>query len=288
MIESHVTIFLKTNNVLIAEAEEVGGITQPSWSAIGRWLDRPPRSANRGGPPGLRQAEAEAPPQPMCPRLRSRGAQLRPLPHVEVGLQLDPVSKPWRAHSVWWTQAQTCFEGLPPMFKIEALTWVSFWRTLKFQPLRWRASSNPRRQSKNIKKITKLILNLCINIWYMFLVQCEELRGNHLTPLLVVTMPYACWFLWWWADYIKDFKWRLHFQFGVAFSRVVLREVYFEGPNRIWRTLKTSILNIVSHTLKGIRVRVFFRCCWRVGFLVTDGWFPQLPHLSRCLGGVSG
>jgi hypothetical protein len=30
-------------------------------------------------------------------------------------------------------------------------------------------------------------------IWYMFLVQCEVLRINHLTPF-VVTMPYACWF----------------------------------------------------------------------------------------------
>ena len=33
-------------------------------------------------------------------------------------------------------------------------------------------------------------------IWYMFPVQCEELRINHLTLLLVVTMSYACWFLW--------------------------------------------------------------------------------------------
>jgi hypothetical protein len=31
-------------------------------------------------------------------------------------------------------------------------------------------------------------------MWYMFLVQCEESRINHLTPLLVMTMPYACWF----------------------------------------------------------------------------------------------
>jgi hypothetical protein len=42
-------------------------------------------------------------------------------------------------------------------------------------------------------------------MWYMFPVQREELRINHLTPLLVVTMPYACWFLWW-IDYIEDFK----------------------------------------------------------------------------------
>jgi hypothetical protein len=128
----------------------------------------------------------------------------------------------------------------------------------------------------------------------MFLVQCEELRFNHLIALLVVTMPYACWFLWW-AVYTEDFKWRLHFQIGVCHFSVhlrkgrvvlsqcplvrwasghwhykrtlhsrrplakkgtrvsiylnlglcfVLREVYFEGPNRIWKALKTSILNI--------------------------------------------
>ena len=56
-----------------------------------------------------------------------------------------------------------------------------------------------------------------------------------------MTMPYACWFLWR-AYYIEDFKWRLHFQFGVAFWRVK-RYVNFEGPNRVWRALKTSILN---------------------------------------------
>ena len=65
-------------------------------------------------------------------------------------------------------------------------------------------------------------------IWYMFPVQREELKFIHLTPLLVVTMPYACWFLWR-AYYIEDFKWRLHFQSRVAFWRIVLREVYFEG-----------------------------------------------------------
>ena len=82
----------------------------------------------------------------------------------------------------------------------------------------------------------------------MFLVQCEELRINHLTPLLVVTMPYTCWFLWR-ANYLEDFKWGLHFQIGVAFWRVVLREVYFEGPYHVWRALKTSILNIGFYTL---------------------------------------
>ena len=83
----------------------------------------------------------------------------------------------------------------------------------------------------------------------MFPVQCEELRINHPTLLVVVTMPYACWLLWR-IYYIKDFKWRLHFQFGVAFWRVVWREVYFEGPNRVQRALKTSILNIVCMHLR--------------------------------------
>ena len=30
----------------------------------------------------------------------------------------------------------------------------------------------------------------------MFPVKCEGLRTDHLIPLLIVTMPYACWFLW--------------------------------------------------------------------------------------------
>ena len=66
--------------------------------------------------------------------------------------------------------------------------------------------------------------------------QCEGLRIDHLTPLLVVTMPYVCWFSWR-GDYIEDFKWCLHFQYGVVFSRVILREVYFEGLNCVWKAL---------------------------------------------------
>ena len=85
----------------------------------------------------------------------------------------------------------------------------------------------------------------------MFPVQCEESRIDHVTPFLVVTMPYACWFLWH-AYYIEGFQWCLHFQFGVAFCRVVLREVCFEGPNRVWRALKTSILN-TGHDLVTVR-----------------------------------
>ena len=56
----------------------------------------------------------------------------------------------------------------------------------------------------------------------------------------------------WLTNYIEDFKWRLHFQFGAAFWKVVIREVHFERPNRIWRALKTSIWNtaVCSYAIK--------------------------------------
>ena len=93
-------------------------------------------------------------------------------------------------------------------------------------------------------------------MWYMFPIQREELRINHLTPLLVVTMPYARWILWW-ANCSKDFKWRLHFQIGVALWWVVLREVYFEGPNGVWRALKTPILNIALGLIYGNGIKLW-------------------------------
>ena len=77
-------------------------------------------------------------------------------------------------------------------------------------------------------------------MWYMFPIQCEEIGIKHLTLLLVVTMPYACWFLWQ-ADYIEDFKWQLQFQIWRcilkgSFERYILKgQIKFEG--------KTSILN---------------------------------------------
>ena len=76
------------------------------------------------------------------------------------------------------------------------------------------------------KRNTNLILTCACIIWYMFAVQYEELSIHHLTPFLVVAMPYACWFLWR-TYHIEDFKWQClhHFQFGVAFWKVVLREV---------------------------------------------------------------
>ena len=133
------------------------------------------------------------------------------------------------------------------VFKIEALIWVSFWRVLKFEPFSWRVGSNPRLQSKNIEMEYKTHIKLVHELngtW--FLVQREELRINHLTPLLVVTMLYACWFLWW-ADYIEDFKWRLHFQSRVAFWRVILREVHFKGPKSCLKGIQDFNLEHWTH-----------------------------------------
>ena len=79
----------------------------------------------------------------------------------------------------------------------------------------------------------------------MFSIQCEERRSNHLIPLLVVTIALrllvlVTGILYWGLQVISSF------QFRIAFWRVILREVHFEGPNRVWRALKTSILNTDS------------------------------------------
>ena len=107
----------------------------------------------------------------------------------------------------------------------------------------------------------------------MFLIQCEELRMKHPTPLHVVTMPYACLFLWQ-VDYIEDFKWCRHFQSGVAFWRVVLKEVYFEGPNRVRRTLTTSSIYNITRG-----------CPWPVGWEWSLAWWVRWVQWV-VLGGV--
>ena len=64
-----------------------------------------------------------------------------------------------------------------------------------------------------------------------------RIKNQLLTPLLVITMPYACLFLWW-AYYIEDFKWCLHFNLGLRFEglfwkRHILKgEIAFEGHRR--------------------------------------------------------
>ena len=179
-----------------------------------------------------------------------------------------------------------------PVFKIEALIWVSFWRALKFQSFSWRDGSNSTHQSKNtwmkykthIKLVHELygwnagrvavnvqdrsphmsfilkgsqILAIQLKSWFIsktlfyeyrseiqthiklvhefygtcFQYKCGKTRINHLTPLLVVTMSYTCWLLCW-ADCIEDFKWRLHFQFEVAFWKGCFeRDVFWRAKS---------------------------------------------------------
>ena len=70
-------------------------------------------------------------------------------------------------------------------------------------------------------------------MWYMFPVQYEESKINHLARSST-----SCGFLWR-VDYTEDFSiWAC-----VLESYFERGTVYFEGPNRVWRALKTSILN---------------------------------------------
>ena len=124
------------------------------------------------------------------------------------------------------------------MFKIETLIWVLFWRALKFQCFSWRVES-----SKNIEMDTKLILSLCMNYRVhvfstMWRIKNQPANStscsNNALRLLVVV---AC-RLYWGLQVMSSFS------IWVALWRVVLKEVYFEGPSHICRALKTSILNI--------------------------------------------
>jgi hypothetical protein len=138
--------------------------------------------------------------------------------------------------------------NLGQVFEIEALVWVSFRRALKFHLFNWSvgSNSNPRRRSKHIimkyKTRVKLVHELCGTC---FQYNVNKLGINNLPPLLIVTMPYACRFLWR-ANYIEDFKWRLHSQYGVAFwggcfeqERYILKgQIAFEWHWRLqsWTT----------------------------------------------------
>ena len=126
------------------------------------------------------------------------------------------------------------------VFKIEALTWVSIWRALKFQLFSWRVGSNLRCQSKNNRNEIQDSYETCAwIIWYMFPIECEELRINHLTLLFVMTMPYACWFLWRTSSDVFIFNLGLHFG-GLFCERYILKgQIAFEGH---WR-LRSWALN---------------------------------------------
>ena len=117
----------------------------------------------------------------------------------------------------------------PSVFKGEALTWAPFWRALKFQAFNWRVGSNsiPRRryeyvEMNNIKLVVNLCMDSMVRVSKYYVKSWESTIWLH---FFVLAMPYTCWFLWR-ADYIEDFKGRLHCQFGFAFWSVVLREVY--------------------------------------------------------------
>ena len=62
-------------------------------------------------------------------------------------------------------------------------------------------------------------------------------------------MPFNCWFLFQ-TYHIKDFKWHLHFRFGVALWKAILRKVYLEGPNTFeghWRLQSWTLFLFNEH-----------------------------------------
>ena len=68
------------------------------------------------------------------------------------------------------------------------------WREVRWEMKGWFKSKTSIQEYRN--EIQNSYETCAWIIWYMFLVQCEELRINHLTLLLVVTMPYVGWLLW--------------------------------------------------------------------------------------------
>jgi hypothetical protein len=84
MTDRPVIFFLKKNNVFIVEAEEVGGIAQPGWSATRRWPEHPP-PANRGGPPA-RAGRRLKPPSAHVPQAYDCPSRERPWEFMAKGL----------------------------------------------------------------------------------------------------------------------------------------------------------------------------------------------------------
>ena len=85
--------------------------------------------------------------------------------------------------------------------------------------------------------------------WYMFPVQCDEWRINHLSPLLVMTMPYIRWFLWQ-ANYLRTssdvFILNLGLRFeGLFWERYIWKgQIVFEGHWRLqsWTLLGSCVI----------------------------------------------
>ena len=97
--------------------------------------------------------------------------------------------------------------------------------------------------------------------------QCEELRINCLSLLLVVTMPYACWFLWW-VDYIEDFKWRLHFAIrGCVLKGCSENGIYLKGPIAFeghWRLQSLTLIGTLIVVKMGVHAIFGERGCGRM------------------------
>ena len=145
------------------------------------------------------------------------------------------------------------------VFKIEALIWVSFWRAVKFQPFNRRVGWNLRRRSKNIEMKYKTHMKCCAwIIWYMFLLQCEELRINHVTLFLVATVPYTCWFLWR-QIILRTSSDVFVFNLGLRFERlfwegyILKGKIAFEGHWRLqsWTLVLGMVGRARSHVKAG-------------------------------------
>ena len=137
--------------------------------------------------------------------------------------------------------------------KIGALIWVSFWRANMFQPLNWRIGSNPRRQSKNIEMKYKTHTNLCMTnmvhiLSSMWRIKNRPYNSTSCSDDALHLLVFVACRLYWGLQVTSSFPIR-----GcVAFWRVVLREVYFEGLNHGWRHWRLQ-----SWTSNGSRRRVF-------------------------------
>ena len=115
-------------------------------------------------------------------------------------------------HPIQWSRSKPSYE-----FQFEGLS--------NFSP--WKVGSNPRHQSKNIEMKYKTHFKL-VHESYDTCFEYNVIIKNR--PSDCTSCSVACW----WADYIEDFKWRLHFQFRVVFWRVVFERHILKGIEDQW------------------------------------------------------
>ena len=117
--------------------------------------------------------------------------------------------------------------------------WVSSWRALRFQPFNWKVGWNLRRQSKNIEMEYETHIKRVYELYGTCVpVQCEELRINHPTLLLVVLVLVAG-ILYWKLQVTSSFcNLGLHFE-GLFWERYISKgQIAFEGH---WRLQSWSL-----------------------------------------------